>query len=75
MDSKNILLAQIRKLRDDLTPNLRRTVVTNIEMVKQVFDSMSKPVNIEYIEMPKELRSKYQYHTQADIRKLKSLNL
>ena len=45
------------------------------EMVKQVFDSMSKPVNIEYIEMPKELRSKYQYHTQADIRKLKSLNL
>jgi len=38
------------------------------DLVKAVFKAMGKPVKIEYIEMPESLRTKYQYHTQADMR-------
>lgn len=41
------------------------------DMVKAVFDAMDKKPNIEYIEMPENLRSQYQYFTEADITKLK----
>jgi ADP-L-glycero-D-manno-heptose 6-epimerase len=35
-----------------------------------VFNALNKPVNIEYIEMPENLKSKYQYYTKADTSKL-----
>jgi ADP-L-glycero-D-manno-heptose 6-epimerase len=36
-----------------------------------VFNAMGKKVNIDYIEMPEEIRDKYQYFTQAKMEKLK----
>jgi ADP-L-glycero-D-manno-heptose 6-epimerase len=41
------------------------------ELVSAVFRAMGKEVNIEYIDMPQELREKYQYFTEADLSKLK----
>jgi ADP-L-glycero-D-manno-heptose 6-epimerase len=42
------------------------------DMVKAVFAAMGKTANIEYIDMPENLRSQYQYFTQADITRLRS---
>jgi len=36
-----------------------------------VFNAMGKKVNIDYIDMPEEIRDKYQYFTQAKMEKLK----
>jgi ADP-L-glycero-D-manno-heptose 6-epimerase len=41
------------------------------DLVKAVFAAMGKAVLIEYIEMPEQLRSQYQYFTEADINKLR----
>ncbi len=41
------------------------------DLVTAIFNAMDKPVNIEYIEMPENLREKYQYFTQADLTKLR----
>jgi ADP-L-glycero-D-manno-heptose 6-epimerase len=37
-----------------------------------LFDAMQKPRNIEYIEMPENLRGQYQYFTEADMSKLRA---
>jgi ADP-L-glycero-D-manno-heptose 6-epimerase len=37
-----------------------------------LFTAAGKPVSIEYIPMPEELRNKYQYFTQADLSRLRS---
>ncbi|MDD5600011.1 MAG: ADP-glyceromanno-heptose 6-epimerase, partial [Victivallaceae bacterium] len=37
------------------------------------FEAMDKPVNIEYIDMPENLRDRYQYYTKAEIGKLRAL--
>ncbi len=39
-------------------------------LAKAVFAAMGVNENIEYIEMPEQLRDKYQYFTQADMQKL-----
>lgn len=36
-----------------------------------VFNAMNKKVNIEYVDMPEEIRDKYQYHTEANLTKLR----
>lgn len=41
------------------------------DLANAVFAAMEKEVQIEYIEMPQELRGKYQYFTQADISKIR----
>jgi ADP-L-glycero-D-manno-heptose 6-epimerase len=41
------------------------------DLVKAVFAAMGKEPRIEYIDMPENLRSQYQYFTEADITKLK----
>jgi ADP-L-glycero-D-manno-heptose 6-epimerase len=43
------------------------------DLAKAIFKALGKPVNIEYIDMPENLRSKYQYFTQADISKLRKV--
>lgn len=48
---------------------------TWIDLGKAVFAAMEVPENIEIIEMPKHLRGKYQYFTEADMTKFKNLNL
>jgi ADP-L-glycero-D-manno-heptose 6-epimerase len=42
------------------------------ELAYAVFSAMGRQPRIEYIEMPESIRDKYQYSTQADIRKLRS---
>ncbi|MFC1737489.1 ADP-glyceromanno-heptose 6-epimerase [Planctomycetota bacterium] len=43
------------------------------DLVKAVFTGMDKKPNIEYIEMPDSIRSQYQYFTEADITKLRTV--
>ena len=42
------------------------------DLVTAVFNAMGKEPNIQYIEMPETLRSKYQYFTEANISKLRN---
>ena len=41
------------------------------DLAKALFTAAGKPFNIEYVEMPADLRGKYQYLTQADMTKLR----
>jgi ADP-L-glycero-D-manno-heptose 6-epimerase len=43
------------------------------DLAKALFSALGKPVVIEYIDMPERLRSQYQYFTQADMRRLRSV--
>jgi ADP-L-glycero-D-manno-heptose 6-epimerase len=36
-----------------------------------IFDALDLPKNVEFVEMPEQLRNKYQYHTQADLTRLR----
>lgn len=45
---------------------------TWIELVSALFDALNKPINIEFIDMPEELRDKYQYFTEANLQKLRA---
>jgi ADP-L-glycero-D-manno-heptose 6-epimerase len=42
------------------------------DLASAVFSAMGRPSLIDYIDMPSELRGKYQYFTQADMRKLRA---
>lgn len=44
---------------------------TWITLAKAIFKAMNQPDNIEFIEMPPQLKDKYQYYTKADITKLR----
>lgn len=43
------------------------------ELAETVFAACGNNINIEYVDMPKELQLKYQYYTEADISKLRSI--
>jgi len=45
---------------------------TWIELVTPMFAAMNKPTDIRFIDMPEHLRGKYQYHTCANINRLRS---
>jgi ADP-L-glycero-D-manno-heptose 6-epimerase len=45
---------------------------TWLELVHPIFEALRREPRIEFIDMPEELRSQYQYFTQADVTKLKS---
>lgn len=42
------------------------------ELAKAIFNALNLPPEIEYVEMPEHLRDRYQYHTQADITRLRA---
>ena len=42
------------------------------DLVKATFGGMDLPVNIEYIDMPEDIRDSYQYYTEADMNKLRA---
>jgi ADP-L-glycero-D-manno-heptose 6-epimerase len=42
-------------------------------LVKSIFNALGKPVQIDYIELPEHLKSKYQYFTEANISKIKKV--
>jgi ADP-L-glycero-D-manno-heptose 6-epimerase len=44
---------------------------TWLDLANAVFASLSRPTQIEFIEIPEVIREKYQYFTQANIEKLK----
>jgi ADP-L-glycero-D-manno-heptose 6-epimerase len=44
---------------------------TWIELVTALFNAMNKEVNIEFVDMPEDIREKYQYFTQADLTKIR----
>jgi ADP-L-glycero-D-manno-heptose 6-epimerase len=40
------------------------------DLVKAVYAALGRPVNIKYIDMPADIRDKYQYFTEAEMQKL-----
>lgn len=44
---------------------------TWVDLVTPVFQAMGKPVKIDFIEMPEQLRGKYQYFTESKVEKLR----
>jgi ADP-L-glycero-D-manno-heptose 6-epimerase len=44
---------------------------TWVDLVSAVFRAIGKEPNIDFIDMPEQLKDKYQYHTQADHTKLR----
>ncbi|MBT5795234.1 MAG: ADP-glyceromanno-heptose 6-epimerase, partial [Deltaproteobacteria bacterium] len=42
------------------------------DLAKAIFVAMSKKLNIEYIDMPLEIRNHYQYHTCSDTEKIRN---
>ncbi len=45
---------------------------TFIDLVTPIFTTLNLPVNIEFIDMPEDIRDKYQYFTEADMNKLQA---
>ena len=43
------------------------------DLAEAIFDAMERRSVVEYIDMPEELRAKYQYHTEADMAKLRGV--
>jgi len=43
------------------------------DLAAAVFSAMDKPVHIEYVDTPMDIRNSYQYYTCADMTKLKSI--
>ncbi len=41
------------------------------DLMKAIFSALKKPVKINYIDMPEDIKGQYQYHTRADISKLR----
>jgi ADP-L-glycero-D-manno-heptose 6-epimerase len=41
------------------------------ELAEAIFSALDKKPNIQYIDMPEQLRDRYQYHTQADLTRIK----
>lgn len=48
---------------------------TWLDLAKQSFSSMNKKMEIDWIEIPLEMRPRYQYYTEANIQKLKKAGL
>ncbi len=47
------------------------TARTWLDLANALFNAMRKQPNIEFVDMPVEIRANYQYHTQADLTKLR----
>lgn len=45
---------------------------TWVDLVTALFDAVGKPLNMEFIDMPEDIREKYQYFTEANLSKLKN---
>jgi ADP-L-glycero-D-manno-heptose 6-epimerase len=46
---------------------------TWLDLVNPIFEVLQKPKRIQYIEMPENLRARYQYYTCGSIKKLRSM--
>jgi len=43
------------------------------DLIKATFNAMGEKVNVEFIPMPESIRDQYQYYTQAEMKKFKSV--
>ena len=43
------------------------------DLAKAIFSPMGKKIDIEYIDMPAEIKNHYQYHTCSDMKKLRNI--
>ena len=43
------------------------------DLVKAIFYALEKPVQIKYVDVPEDIREKYQYFTEANMEKLKQI--
>ena len=43
---------------------------TFLDLATAVFSAMDKPVNVQFVDMPLDIRNRYQYHTQANMQRL-----
>ncbi len=55
--------------------NLGSGKARTFDLAKAVFSALNKPVNIEYMNTPADIRDKYQYFTEARMGKLKGLGM
>lgn len=46
---------------------------TFLDLTRAVFDALSKEENITFVDTPEDIREKYQYFTEADMTKLRSI--
>jgi ADP-L-glycero-D-manno-heptose 6-epimerase len=46
---------------------------TFLALVNAVFNSMNKTPSVEFIDIPPDIRNKYQYFTEANMKKLDSI--
>ncbi len=46
---------------------------TFLDLVKNTFTSVNKPLSVEFIDTPADIREKYQYFTEASMEKLKQI--
>ena len=46
---------------------------TFLDLTTNTFNALNKPINIEFIDTPLDIRDKYQYFTEANMSKLKSI--
>jgi ADP-L-glycero-D-manno-heptose 6-epimerase len=46
---------------------------TFLDLVKNTFNAMNKPEQIEFVDTPADIRDKYQYFTEANMNKLRSI--
>ena len=44
-----------------------------IDLITSVYKEMNKNINLKFIDMPEEIRNKYQYETMADMKNLRSI--
>jgi ADP-L-glycero-D-manno-heptose 6-epimerase len=49
------------------------TARTFLDLTKATFKAMDKPENISFVPTPEDIRDTYQYFTEADMTKLKSV--
>ena len=43
------------------------------DLAKAIFSAMGEKIDIEYIDMPAEIKNQYQYHTCSDMKKLRNI--
>jgi len=73
-DLTNVLYFLMHHRKDSGIYNLGTgNARTFLDLVKSTFNAMNIIANISFIDTPVDIRDKYQYYTQADITKLRSI--
>jgi len=74
---KDVLQTGLFLMRHNQTSGLYNIgtgkAVSYNELVTSIFDALKLPTNIEYIDIPQDIRNTYQYFTEANIQKLRSV--